>query len=64
MSWKDLVCLSVIILGILLFLYGSNFYNATFGWAGVYLIIGGFFAEIALQVYKTLIKKKELDQKP
>ncbi len=64
MSWKDLACLSVIILGIVLFLYGSNYYNATFGWTGVYLIIGGFFAEIALQVYETLLKKRETDQKP
>ncbi len=63
MSWKDLVCLSVIILGIVLFLYASNYYNATVGWAGVYLMIGGFFAEIALQVYETLIKKKETNQK-
>lgn len=64
MSWKDLVCLSVILLGIILFLYGSNYYNATVGWAGVYLIIGGFLTEIALQIYETLIKKRETDQKP
>lgn len=60
MSWKDLACLSVIVLGIILFLYGSNYYNTTVGWAGVYLIIGGFLAEIALQAYETLIKKREV----
>ena len=63
MSWKNLVCFGVIVLGIILFLYGSNYYNATVGWTGVYLIIGGFLAEIILQVYETLIKKKT-DQKP
>ncbi len=63
MSWKDLVCFGVIVLGIILFLYGSNYYNATVGWTGVSLIIGGFLAEIILQVYETLIKKK-IDQKP
>jgi hypothetical protein len=63
MSWKDLVCFCVIVLGIILFLYGSNYYNATVGWAGVFLIVGGFLAEMILQVYETLTKKKT-DQKP
>jgi hypothetical protein len=45
-------------LGIVLFLYGSNYYNVTIGWAGVVLIIGGFFAEILLQVYEMLRKRE------
>ena len=57
MSWKDLACLGVIILGLVLFLYGSNYYTATVGWTGVYLIIGGFLAEIVLQVYEALMKR-------
>jgi hypothetical protein len=57
MSWKDLVCLFVIILGLFLFLYGSNYYVATVGWTGVCLIIVGFLAEIIVQLYATLMKK-------
>jgi len=57
MSWEDLACLGVIILGIVLFLYGSNYYNAAVGWTGLCLMIGGFLAEIVLQVYDILVKK-------
>jgi len=59
MSWKDLVCLGGIILGIVLFLYGSNYYDAVVGWAGTCLMIGGFFIEIVLHLYKMVIKKRD-----
>jgi len=59
MSWEDLACLGVIILGIVLFLYGSNYYNVAVGWSGICLMIGGFLVEIVLQVYETLTKKGE-----
>jgi len=56
-SWKDLACLCAMITGVILFLYGSNYYNAVVGWTGVYLIIGGFFAEIILKVYESVWKR-------
>ncbi|MDH5482543.1 MAG: hypothetical protein OEY22_06685 [Candidatus Bathyarchaeota archaeon] len=63
MSWKDLMYLGVIILGVILFLYGANYYDGTVGWAGVYLAIAGFLAGIGLQVYellkKFLLKRRE-----
>lgn len=59
MSWKDLACLCVIIVGVVLFLYGSNYYNAEIGWSGVYLIVAGFFAQIILKVYENVRKKSE-----
>jgi len=59
MSWKDLVSLCVVVVGIVLFLYGSNYYSAVIGWSGVYLIIAGFFAEIILKVYEKVRKKSE-----
>lgn len=62
-SWKDLVCLGAIALGIVLFLYGSNYYDAVVGWIGVCFMFGGFLAEIVLRVYGALIKR-EIDQKP
>jgi len=58
MSWKDIVCVYIIVIGVVLFLYGSNYYNALAGWTGVYLVIGGFFAEIVLKLYESVRKKK------
>jgi len=58
MSWKDIVCVYIIVIGVVLFLYGSNYYNALAGWTGVYLVIGGFFAEIVLKLYESIRKKK------
>ncbi len=58
MSWRDIACLCVVILGIVLFLYGSNYYNAVVGWAGIFLIIGGFLAGVLLQAYEMLRKKE------
>lgn len=60
MSWKDVVCLCVIVLGVVLFLYGSNYYDAVVGWTGVYFIIGGFFAGIILKVYES-VREKEVN---
>jgi len=56
-SWKDLVGLGIILVGVVLFLYGGNYFNATVGWTGVYLIIGGFLVEIILYVYGEFKKK-------
>lgn len=59
MSWKDLACLCVIIVGVVLFLYGSNYYDEVIGWSGLYLGAAGFFAEIILKVYESARKKSE-----
>jgi len=56
-TWKDLVCLCLIVIGAVLFGYGSNYYNAFVGWFGVYLLFGGILAEIILKVYEILRKK-------
>jgi len=63
MLWKDIVCLCVVIIGVILFLYGSNIYNAIVGWGGIYLIIGGFFAEIILRIF-TAVRGKRVSQQP
>jgi len=57
MSRKDLVCLCVMIVGVTLFFYGSNYYSAVVGWSGVYLIFVGFFVEIILKVYESMWKR-------
>jgi len=57
MSWINWVCLGMIVLGVLLFLYGANYYDATVGWAGVYLVIIGLLAILVLYIYGELTKK-------
>jgi len=61
MSWNDLICLSILIVGVVLFLYGANYYEALIGWTGVCLIIAGFLMKIILMVWENLqsSKKKE-----
>jgi len=57
MSWIDWVCLGIIVFGVVLFLYGANYYDAAVGWAGVYLFTLGVLVIIALYVYGELTKK-------
>lgn len=57
MSRTDWTCLGLVLLGILLFLYGANFYNAFVGWFGVFLFVGAIVAWIVLYVYGALLKK-------
>ncbi|MCW4046566.1 MAG: hypothetical protein NWE99_03265 [Candidatus Bathyarchaeota archaeon] len=63
MSWTDWACLGVVVVGIVLFLYGANYYDAVVGWFGVFLFIGGIAAYIALYVYN-MLAKKPLPQNP
>ena len=52
MSLKDLLCLCLAILGGILFLYGSNIYNAVLGWSGLCILAAAIIAEIALEVHQ------------
>jgi hypothetical protein len=63
LSREDLACIGLIILGILLFLYGANYYNSLVGWTGVFLMIGGVIALGALAIYNNLVKRKP-EEKP
>lgn len=47
------------ILGLVLFLYGANYYNVTVGWTGIGVLAVGFFGYIALKLYEVSTKKKE-----
>ncbi len=57
MTRSDWVCLGIIGLGIVLFLYGANNYESTVGWLGVFLFIAGVVAFLALYVYHELTKR-------
>jgi len=62
MSWPNWVCIGIIVLGLVLFLYGANYYDAAVGYSGVYLILAGIIAMLVLYVYGEMTKKE--DQKP
>jgi hypothetical protein len=57
MSRVNLVCLGMVILGVVLFLYGANFYDVVIGWVGVYLMIGGILVFLLFYIYNELTKK-------
>ena len=57
MSWINWACLGIVILGIILFLYGANYYDAAVGWAGVFLFIAGILAFLIHYIYGELTKK-------
>ena len=55
MDWDGLGCFAVVVLGVVLFLYGANYYNNVVGWAGVYLFGGGILAYVLLKVFSFLM---------
>ena len=57
MSRINWACLGIIVLGVVLFLCGANYYDATVGWVGVYLFIIGILAILVLYIYDELTKK-------
>jgi hypothetical protein len=48
-----------VLLGIGLFLYGSNAYDAVAGYTGIGLFIGGIVLYAVLQLYKAVLKDSE-----
>ena len=60
MSRTNLACLSAIILGFLLFVYGANIFNVVVGWVGVYFFFGGILLFLVLYIYGELTKKEEV----
>jgi uncharacterized membrane protein len=57
-SWKSLAILFAVILGIVLFLYGANYYDEVSGWSGLFLIVAGIIAYLILGVYGALRKRE------
>ncbi|MGF3535474.1 MAG: hypothetical protein ACQXXE_01255 [Candidatus Bathyarchaeia archaeon] len=54
------VCLCLMVVGAILFLYGSNYYQAIVGWTGVVLVVVGFFAFVTLKLHR---KQKNVETK-
>jgi hypothetical protein len=53
MDQGGLICFLVIIFGVVLFLYGANYYDAVVGWAGLGLFVGAIVAYALQGWYKT-----------
>jgi hypothetical protein len=53
----------VAIVGIMLFLYGANYYDPVVGWVGVSLFAASVVGFLVLYVYGQLAKKEQV-QKP
>jgi hypothetical protein len=60
MSRTDWACLSAVIFGFALFLYGANVFNAVVGWVGVYFFFGGILVFLVLYIYGELTKKEDV----
>lgn len=59
MSWRDLICLIMVIAGVMFFLYGANYYNVTIGWTGIGLFAFGILGYALLKIYETEKEKKQ-----
>ena len=57
MSLANWVCIVLIVIGIIVFLYGANFYLSTVGWAGLYILLLGAITLLVLYIYGELAKK-------
>ena len=57
MSWMNWTCVSIIVLGFVLFLYGANYYDAVIGYSGIFLFLAGVVGLLALYIYRELTKK-------
>ncbi len=57
MSRSSMVCLVLALLGVVLFLIGSNIYNELLGWSGIALIFASVIGEALASVYPNIRKR-------
>ncbi len=55
-SWA---CLALVLLGVVLFVYGANVYNAAVGWSGFFLSLAGILVFLIRYIYGEFTKKVE-----
>ncbi len=61
MSWKSLVPVAIAILGIILSLYGANYYDTLVGYVGLILIIAAVVLAVVIRLSGTTGKRKSLE---
>lgn len=57
MTWLNLASVLLVIVGLGLFLYGANVYNAPIGWTGFSFSIAGILLYVMYFLYVQLRKK-------
>ncbi|NLE03373.1 MAG: hypothetical protein GX638_01035 [Crenarchaeota archaeon] len=57
MSRIDWICLGLLLLGVMLFLFGANYYNEVIGWIGFVLFIISIAVLVFMFVYNWTKKK-------
>ncbi|MCL1965811.1 MAG: hypothetical protein FWF62_01475 [Candidatus Bathyarchaeota archaeon] len=57
MQWLSLLSVLFVIIGLSMFLYGANVYNAIIGWTGFCLGIAGILLYVIPFLYVQLTKK-------
>ena len=62
MSRAYWACVGLMVVGLVLFLVGANYYNAAVGFAGEFVFIFGIVAALVVYIYNEL--KKTRNQKP
>ncbi len=62
MSISKWLCVVLIVCGIVLFLYGANYYVSSIGWVGMYLFLLGGVALLAFYINEALASRRA--QKP
>ena len=50
-------CFVLIAIGIILFLYGADFYSGSVGWAGLYILVLGSVTLLVLYIHGELTKR-------
>ncbi len=61
MSWKSLVPEPIAILGIILSLYGANYYDTLIGYVGLILIIAAIVLAAVIKLSGTTRRKESLE---
>jgi hypothetical protein len=57
MLWEDIMNLAFLVTGLVLFVYGANYYNALVGWIGVALVAASLLGEIGFKIYVKTTKR-------
>ncbi len=62
MPWKSIVLVIVAILGVILLLYGANYYNALIGYLGLLVIVIAIVGAAVIKLFERTRKRESLSE--
>ncbi len=62
MPWKSIVLVIVAILGVILLLYGANYYDALVGYLGLLVIIIAIVGAAVIKLFERTRKRESLSE--